>query len=87
MSEHDDTPLDAANLDMEQVAYLEGTAVVFTPCCQARIFLPPDQVVTEVVHHTICPADGREWLLELVLHELVPGGLRPVWVARQDRGE
>jgi hypothetical protein len=54
--------------------------IVFTPCHGARVLLPADQAVPEQALRLVCPRDGIEWHLKLVVDEAVESGLRAGWV-------
>lgn len=77
--EHRPKPL----AESERVERVQDAAVVFTPCHGRRVFFPFDKAVPEVVLNVVCPADGRELLVELIPDNQVEGGLRPKWVDPQ----
>lgn len=68
--------------ESERVEHVEGAVVVLTPCCGARVFLPPDEAVPGAVLNPVCPRDGADWALELIA---VEGGLRAVWAVPRAR--
>ena len=40
---------------------------------------PADQAVPETALRVVCPRDGIEWRLELVVDEAVEGALHAIW--------
>jgi len=60
---------------------------VQTPCHGTRVLFPSDEAVPGAVLRTVCPRDGREWLVELVADDETETGLRPVWTDPEDQGE
>lgn len=71
--------------DSPRVEHVEGAVLVFTPCCGARVFFPPDEVVPGAVLDPVCPRDGVDWALELIADQTVEGGLRAVWAVPRAR--
>ncbi len=57
----------------------DGAVVVFTPCHEVRVWVPPDQAEPGVVLHPVCPRCGQAWLLELIAGGDPEAGLRPTW--------
>jgi hypothetical protein len=74
MSEHS-----ASTPASQRVEIIDGEASVFTPCCGARVVLPPDEATPGPALDPVCPRDGVGWRLRLVTGDTADSGLRAAW--------